>query len=97
MTEPIPPRGPAPSARPPRTGRGRRPKAAVDSRIAASGIAACAALGMVLGMGLGQVATEAAADSAAPAAAPPPRTQPLPVDRQPRPQSIGIDEKADRR
>ena len=90
MTEPIPPRGPAPSARPPQTGQGRRRKAAVDSRIAASGIAACAALGMVLGMGLGQVATEAAANSAPPAAAPPPRTQTRHVARQPQPEIIVI-------
>ena len=57
MTDPVPPARPAPSDRPSRAGRGRRRKPALDSRIAASGLAFCGAFGMVLGMALGQAPT----------------------------------------
>lgn len=85
MTDPVPPGRSVPSARPSRAGRGRRRKAAPDSRIAASGLAFCATFGMVLGMALGQAPTEIAAN-----AAPPVTVAPVAVPRPPRPEIVII-------
>lgn len=65
----------------------RRPKAALDSRIAASGLAACAALGMVVGMALGRPPEVAEAGSPPVEAAPtrsvtPPRPEIVIIQRR---------------